>query len=74
MSEVLSQATLTLDISTCRAASLGMSDLVLCRSDAREHCEFSLPFGGDYFCRHPQNKLIVAHTESLGAADAEAAG
>jgi len=52
------------DISTCRASHSGAGNLVYCLNDDRIMCDYSLPYGGAFFCRHPQCVHIAARSEA----------
>ena len=52
------------DLATCRAMSSGEGDLLFCLNDERAFCDYCLPFGESYFCRHPQCRDIATRTEA----------
>ncbi|GEM_PF-2135739 len=49
------------DPAICRAKA-GVPNYPECLVDDPAHCDYSLGFGGIYFCRHPQRQEIVAKT------------
>ena len=61
------------DIATCSALRSGRGDLVFCLNEERALCDYCLPFGESYFCRHPQcsgagESLAAGETWLPGAA------
>lgn len=52
------------DISQCRAMRSGQSDLMFCLNEDRVFCDYCLPFGESFFCRHPQGRSIAARSEA----------
>lgn len=48
---------------TCRAAAIGsITEYAECQSLSPNGCPYRFPFGYVHFCRHPQQKEIVAWT------------
>lgn len=57
------------DVSKCRASPSGQGGLVFCLNEERFLCDYCLPFGEAYYCRHPECKEIVVRTEALKKQD-----
>ncbi len=47
------------DIATCRAAPSGHGGLIYCLNEERFLCDYCLPFGEAYYCRHPKCQEIA---------------
>jgi hypothetical protein len=50
------------DISKCRASHSGEGGLIFCLNEERYLCDYCLPFGEAYYCRHPKCHEIAEHT------------
>jgi len=52
------------DTSVCRARRSGIGDYVYCLVESPVSCSKVLNFGERYFCLHPENQAIAAHTQA----------
>ncbi|HEY5993027.1 MAG TPA: hypothetical protein VIU46_00335 [Gallionellaceae bacterium] len=48
---------------TCHATYSGQGGLVFCLNEDRFICDYCLPFGEVYYCRHPRCVEIAARSE-----------
>ncbi len=52
------------DIAKCRASHSGEGGLIFClNEDDRFLCDYCLPFGETYYCRHPKCHEIAERTD-----------
>jgi hypothetical protein len=51
------------DAAICRAKPAGFGNYVNCLVELPVECKYSLPFGYEYFCLHPERMDIVAQTK-----------
>ncbi len=56
------------DISRCRALDVGIKDFAECLCAGPNACQFALPFGYAFLCRHPRMSEILENTRKLGQA------
>jgi hypothetical protein len=56
------------DVETCRASYSGQGGLVFCLTEERLLCDYCLPFGETYYCRHPQCMEIASRTDAQKSA------
>ncbi len=53
------------DIETCTASHSGEGELVLCQNEKQRYlCDYCLPFGETFYCRHSQSLQIAARTQA----------
>ncbi len=50
------------DITECRARSMGTQDFAECLCEGPNACQYALPFGYAFLCRHPRLHEIVENT------------
>ncbi len=53
-------------ISECRAADVGIVNFAECLQGGPNSCEFALPFGYAFLCRHPRMLEIIENTRKSG--------
>ncbi len=58
-----------LKIEDCRAAHLVAGVYAECLRSGPNACEYSIPFGYCFLCKHPRLNEILEHTAELEAAE-----
>lgn len=51
------------EIKDCRAAEVGIEDFAECLCSGPNNCEYALPFGYAFLCRHPRMSEILQNTK-----------
>ncbi len=50
------------DMKICRAVDIGVAEFADCLVEKPFECEYAIPFGDGYFCKHPNRARIIENT------------
>ncbi len=56
------------EICDCRAADIGINSFAECQRGGPNSCEYALPFGYAFLCRHPRISEIIENTKKAKSA------